>query len=62
MEPNTLAAQVPFKAWLRRAYSGDRHPIDCAPRMPLPCGRLARVVAQSQRNFGRPRNVVNRPR
>jgi hypothetical protein len=23
MEPNTLAAQLPFKAWLRRAASGN---------------------------------------
>jgi hypothetical protein len=53
MEPNTLAAQLPFKAWLRRAASGDRYPIDCAPRMALPSGRLASVIAQSRRNFGR---------
>jgi hypothetical protein len=53
MEPNTLAAQLPFKAWLRRAASGDRYPIDCAPHIALPAGRLASVVAQSRRNFGR---------
>lgn len=59
MEPNTLAAQLPFKAWLRRVASSDRYPIDCAPRMALPSGRLASVVAQSRRNFGRPRKVVD---
>jgi energy-coupling factor transporter ATP-binding protein EcfA2 len=53
MEKNTLAAQLPFKAWLRRAASGDRYPIDCASRMPLPSGRLSTVIAQSRRNFGR---------
>jgi hypothetical protein len=58
MESNTLAAQLPFKAWLRRAASGDRYPIDCAPRMALPCGRLASVVAQSRRNFGRAGKIV----
>jgi hypothetical protein len=62
MEPNTLAAQVPFKAWLRRAASGDRYPIDCAPRMEAPCGRLPSVIAQSRRNFGRPHKIVDRPR
>jgi hypothetical protein len=53
MESNTLAAQLPFKAWLRRAASGDRYPIDCAPRIEVPRGRRARVIAQSRRNFGR---------
>lgn len=53
MEPNTLAAQLPFKAWLRRAASGDHYPIDCAPRMSLPRGRLSTVIVQSRRNSGR---------
>lgn len=58
MEPNVLTDQLPFKAWLRRAAYSGPHPIDCAPRMELPCGRLERVVAQSRRNFGRPGQIV----
>jgi hypothetical protein len=36
-EVSTLVDQLPFKAWLRRAAYSGRHPIDCAPRMELPC-------------------------
>ncbi len=60
MEPNTLAAQLPFSAWLRRAAYGDRYPINCAPRIMLPASRLASVIKQSQRNFGRPKSIIER--
>lgn len=60
MEPNTLAAQLPFKAWIRRAGFGDYHPINCAPRIPVRSGRLARVMAQSRRNFGRKLDSADR--
>ena len=60
MEPNTLAAQLPFKAWLRRAAYGDYHPIICSPRFTLSSGRLPRVIAQSRRNFGRRHTPIER--
>jgi hypothetical protein len=58
MEVSTLVDQLPFKAWLRRAAYSGRHPIDCAPRMELPCARLAKVIEQSRRNFGRSGQIV----
>jgi hypothetical protein len=53
MQANALADQLPFKAWLRRAGFSGHFPIKSAPAMALPRGRLATVIAQSRRNFGR---------
>jgi hypothetical protein len=53
IEANALADQLPFSAWLRRAACSGHFPIKTASAMALPRGRLATVIAQSRRNFGR---------
>jgi energy-coupling factor transporter ATP-binding protein EcfA2 len=53
MEANALADQLPFTAWLRRTGYSGHYPIECAPAIAFARGRLAAVIAQSRRNFGR---------
>src|SRR5712692_1453758 len=54
-----LADQSPFTAWLRRADS-ERRPIFLEPQLYPSRKRLKDVVAQSRRNFGRARIVIER--
>jgi Type IV secretion-system coupling protein DNA-binding domain len=54
-----LTDQSPFRAWLRRGDTGHRA-IYLEPARHAPRGRRAYVIAQSRRNFGRPRAVIER--
>jgi hypothetical protein len=56
-QSSALADQGPFEAWVRRGDSG-RHPVIASPSLYPPCGSRERVLAQSRRNFGRPRGQV----
>jgi hypothetical protein len=53
-----------FKAWLCHAASSDRYPIDCAPRISLPRGRLSTVITQAGRRHlrGKRRPAASRLR
>ena len=53
-----LTEQLPFTAWVRRGNL--RHAkVSASPRLFPPRCRRDAVVAQSRRNFGRPRHVVD---
>jgi hypothetical protein len=54
-----LSDQAPFRAWLRRADE-DRRSVYLEPPRYGARNRRARIVAQSRRNFGRPRAIVER--
>jgi hypothetical protein len=54
-----LANQPPFQAWLRRLDT-DHHTIFLEPPLYRPRNRRRQVVAQSRRNFGRPRAFIER--
>lgn len=54
-----LASQPPFQAWLRRSDT-DHHVIFLEPPIFPSRRRRKQVVAQSRRNFSRPRAVVER--
>jgi hypothetical protein len=54
-----LADQFPFRAWLRRAEGGCR-PIFLKPPLYPSRNRRPHVVAQSRRNFGRARALIER--
>jgi len=56
MPPSELVDQPPYAAWLRRGI-GHEH-ADLLPRQYEPRGRLELVRAQSRRNFGRPRALI----
>lgn len=57
LPPAPLIEQPPFSAWVRRG-SFDRVHVTACPRLFPPRGRRGIVIAQSRRNFGRPRAVV----
>jgi hypothetical protein len=54
-----LLDQSPHRAWLRRGDSGHRA-VFVSPRLYAPRKRRDTVVAQSRRNFGRPREIIER--
>jgi hypothetical protein len=54
-----LAGQPPFTAWMRRGEHGSR-PIYLEPPQYSSRHRRQQVIAQSRRNFGRPRAVIER--
>jgi DNA helicase HerA-like ATPase len=53
----TLAEQAPFEAWVRRGASGQR-PVMASASLYPPRGSRTRVLAQSERNFGRRRGQI----
>ena len=57
VRPSHLTEQQPFTAWLRRGNL-DHAKITASPRLFEPAGRYKQVLAQSHRNFGRPRGTV----
>lgn len=58
LPPHELVDQPPFTAWLRRDI-GHEH-VDLLPRLYVSLNRLATIRQQSGRNFGRPREVVEK--
>jgi Type IV secretion-system coupling protein DNA-binding domain len=54
-----LSDQWPFRAWLRRVNS-DQRPVELEPPLFPSRNRRQKVIAQSQRNFGRSRIEVER--
>ena len=58
LPPAELVDQPPYAAWLRRGI-GHQH-VDLLPRLQAPAHRLDVVRAQSRRNFGRPRGVIEK--
>ncbi len=58
LPPSELVDQAPFTAWLRRGI-GHEH-VDLLPRLYPPSGRLELIRRQSRRNFGRPRELIER--
>jgi hypothetical protein len=58
LPPHELVDQPPFTAWLRRDI-GHEH-VDLLPRLYISLDRLAVIRRQSRRNFGRPREVVEK--
>jgi hypothetical protein len=52
-----LADQSPYRAWLRRSDTGHRA-IFLEPQLYPSCNRKNRVIAQSRRNFGRSRRMI----
>src|SRR5450756_1080394 len=54
-----LADQSPFTAWLRRGDS-DRRMIYLEPPLYPGRNRRKQIIAQSRRNFGRPRALIER--
>jgi hypothetical protein len=52
-----LSDQSPFRAWLRRDDTSHR-PIFLEPPLYPPRNRRHQLIAQSRRNFGRPRFIV----
>lgn len=54
--PSELVDQAPYTAWLRRGIGHER--VDLLPRLYDPRGRLDLIRRQSQRNFGRPRELI----
>jgi hypothetical protein len=58
MPPSELVDQPPYTAWLRRGI-GHQH-ADLLPRQYEPRGRLEFIRRQSQRNFGRPRALIDK--
>ena len=50
--PSALASNSPFVAWMRRSSYGT-YLVNAEPPIELPGGRLARVIEQSRRRFGR---------
>jgi len=59
LQPSQLTDLEPFTAWMRRA-SATHTRIAALPRLFPPRGRYTTVIAQSRRNFGRPRCVIER--
>lgn len=59
LPPNELADQPPFRAWLRRSDT-DHHAIFLEPPRYPPSRRRANIIAQSRRNFGRPRVTIEK--
>jgi hypothetical protein len=59
LPPSELVDQSPFRAWLRRGDTGHR-PIFLEPPLYEGRNRKARVIAQSRRNFGRSRGMIER--
>jgi len=53
---NELVDQAPYTAWLRRGVGHDH--VELLPRLYEPRGRLEIIRRQSQRNFGRPRELI----
>ena len=58
LPPSELVDQAPYTAWLRRGI-GHEH-VDLLPRLYPPRGRLEIIRRQSRRNFGRPRELIER--
>jgi hypothetical protein len=58
LPPSELVDQAPFTAWLRRGI-GHEH-VDLLPRLYPPSGRLELIRRQSRRNFGRPRELIEK--
>jgi hypothetical protein len=56
LQETELVDQAPYQAWLRRGI-GHQH-VDLLPRLYQPRGRLEHIRAQSRRNFGRPRTII----
>ena len=56
LPPAELIDQPPYAAWLRRGI-GHQH-VDLLPRLYPSRGRSQKVVAQSRRNFGRERTLI----
>jgi hypothetical protein len=54
-----LADQAPFRAWLKRTNT-DCRPISLHPPLYASGKKSKRVIAQSRRNFGRPRAVIEK--
>jgi hypothetical protein len=54
-----LVDQSPHRAWLRR-YDGDQRALYVSPRLSGAQHRRDTVIAQSRRNFGRSRSVIER--
>jgi len=54
-----LVDQSPHRAWLR-CLDGDQRPVFASPRQSSFRRRRDTVIAQSRRNFGRPRAVIER--
>lgn len=52
-----LSDQPPYRAWLRRSDSGHRVAFLEPPRY-QPRNRRKHIIAQSRRNFGRPRKLI----
>ncbi len=55
-----LAGQFPYRAWLRRVDGGQRIAFIEPPQFPSR-NRRRSVAAQSRRNFGRPRALIEPP-
>jgi hypothetical protein len=58
LPPSELVDQAPYTAWLRRGI-GHEH-VEMLPRLYEPRGRLELIRRQSRRNFGRPREFIER--
>lgn len=58
LPPSELVDQAPHTAWLRRGI-GHEH-VDLLPRLYVPGYRLALIRRQSRRNFGRPRDLIEK--
>ena len=58
LPPSELVDQAPYTAWLRRGIGHDH--VELLPRLYMPAGRFEIVRRQSRRNFGRPREVIER--
>jgi hypothetical protein len=54
-----LSDQSPYRAWLRRGDSGHRT-VYVSPRLFGSRKRRNKVAAQSRRNFGRPRSLIEK--
>jgi energy-coupling factor transporter ATP-binding protein EcfA2 len=59
LPPNELVDQSPHRAWLRRC-DGDQRPVFLSPPQSSSKHRREIVIAQSRRNFGRPRALIER--
>jgi hypothetical protein len=57
LPPATLSQQPPFFAWIRRG-NADYANVQACPRLIPERGRRSIVIAQSQRNFGRPASAI----
>jgi len=54
-----LVDQSPYRAWLRRGDS-DQRAVFVSPRLFGSRSRRQTVIAQSRRNFGRQRDLIER--